>query len=134
MKQIRLTRIASNPNEGTFGTWTLDGQPICLTLEPYSRSNAVSVSCIPTGQYILKRYDSPKYGSVWMVTEVEGRSYILVHWGNWDHNSKGCIILGEGFSVIDGKWAVSSSKLAFKEFMKLTAGETELNLTIVDAF
>ena len=134
MKQIRLTRVTTSPEYGTFGTWVLDGQPICLTLEPFKRNNARNVSCIPTGQYLLKRFDSPTFGDVWMVTDVEGRDYIMIHWGNMAMNTKGCILLGEGFSVIDNKWAVSSSKLAFNEFMSLTKDETELTLTRTEAF
>jgi len=135
MKQVRLTRVAASPDEGTFGTWVLDGKPICLTLEPYHRSNATSISCIPTGQYVMKRYDSPKYGDrTWMVTSVEGRSYILVHGGNVDDNTKGCIVLGENYGSLGYKWAVLNSAQAMREFMYETRDEEELLLTIVECF
>ena len=134
MKNIRLTRIAANPNHGVFGTWVLDGQPICVTLEPYHRSNTQNISCVPSGQYIMKRVDSPKYGNVWEVTNVQGRGNVLCHWGNWDENTQGCVLLGEKYSVLDGRWAISESKNAFNEFMELTKNETELLLTITEGY
>ncbi len=135
MKNLRLTRIAANPNEGTFGSLVLDGQPICNSLEPYHRDNEGSISCIPAGQYICTRHNSPKYGSgVWKVSNVEGRSFILIHWGNVDDHTEGCIITGEKFGELGGKWAVLESKNAFNELMTRTKNETEMLLTITEAF
>lgn len=135
MKNVRLTRIAANPNHGVFGTWVLDGQPICVCLEPYHRDNAKGLSCIPAGQYIMERFDSPKYGdNIWLITNIQGRSFVLVHWGNRDKDSQGCVILGEEFGTLYDDWAVLSSKKAFNEFMDLTKDETELLLTVVEAY
>jgi len=135
MKNIRLTRVAANPEHGVFGTWVLDGQPISLSLEPYHRDNAGNISCIPAGQYLMKRHNSPKYGSgMWMVQDTQGRDYILVHWGNRDEDTAGCIILGEKFGVLGDDWAVLESRPAFNEFMNLTRGEMKLRLTIVDCY
>lgn len=134
MKTVRITRVAGSSEYGVFGTLVLNGQPICLTLEPYSKDNASNLSCINAGQYLMKRYESPKYGDIWMIQEVQGRSYIELHWGNFLRDTKGCIILGEEFSVLSGKWALKSSKKAFEEFMKLTKDEDTLLLTIIDAY
>lgn len=134
MRQIRLVRVASNPDEGTFGSWVVDGQPMAVTVEPYKMDNATNVSCIPTGQYIIKRRYSDKYKNHFIVTNVGGRSYILIHWGNTDGDTQGCIILGESFGVINGQWAVVSSKVAFNEFMDIMDGINQANLTIVEAF
>jgi len=135
MKNVRMTRVAANPNHGCFSTWVLDGQPICVALEPYHRNNLAKVSCIPTGQYLMKRYDSPSYGpNMWEITNVGGRSYILVHWGNRDFNTQGCVLLGEEFGTLQGDWAVLSSKKAYNEFMSLTKNEREMVLTVVEAY
>lgn len=135
MKNLRLTRIASNPEEGTFGSLVLDGKPVCNTLEPYIRDNAQSVSCIPEGQYICKRHNSSKYGSnIWKVTNVEGRSFILIHWGNLDDHTEGCILTGEKFGMLQGKWAVLESRVAFNELMDSTRHDTELLLTIKSCY
>jgi len=135
MKNVRMTRVAANPNHGCFSTWVLDGQPICVALEPYHRDNEVGISCIPTGQYLMRRFDSSRYGdNLWEVTDIQSRSYILVHWGNRDTNTEGCILLGEEFGTLQDDWAVLSSKRAYNEFMNLTENETEMVLTVVEAY
>jgi hypothetical protein len=107
---------------------------MAVTLEPYKRGNRANVSCIPTGQYIIIRRYSKKYGYHFMVTDVEGRDLVLIHWGNIDDHTEGCIIIAEEFGLLNGDWAVLSSKRAFDEFMRLMNGINEARLTIVEAF
>lgn len=132
--QIRLTRFAANPNHGTFGALVVNAQPLCVTLEPYHRSNEVSISSIPAGVYIIKRRYSKKYGWHFEVTDVEGRTLILIHWGNKDDHTEGCILLGEEFGLLGDDWSVLSSKRAFEEFMNVMKGIDEATLTIVESY
>lgn len=136
MLQVRLNRLSANPNEGTFGALIVGGSPVCLTLEPYHRGNAKNISSIPSGQYICKRVESPTYGNTFEVTDVEGRSHILFHWGNRDDNTEGCILLGEEFGFLYGDEAVLSSKRAFLEFMSYMDSNsiTEFELTIKECY
>ena len=132
--QVRIVRIASNYRHGTFGSLVFDGQPICNTLEPYQRDNEVSISNIPCGQYICKRVQSPTYGNTFEVTNIQGRSSVLFHWGNIDDNTRGCILLGEQFGLLNNNWAVLSSKVAFNEFINRLEGYDEFTLTIVESY
>jgi hypothetical protein len=51
---------------------------------------------IPTGRFQLTMYNSPHFHrSVPLLVNVPGRSYILIHWGNYPENSDGCILVGE---------------------------------------
>ncbi len=134
MKNMRITTVAGNPHYGTFSAVTVDGQPICVSLEPYARDNEKNVSCINAGQYICKRYSSEKYPNTFEITNVSGRTKVLFHKGNWAHDSQACVLLGESFSVLGGKWAISSSGAAFEEFMKIMKYEEEFLLTIVRAY
>ena len=71
----------------------------CKTLELAWRNNETRVSCIPTGTYkAVPRY-SPKYKEHFHVQElnapdVNGRSMILIHQGNYNHDILGCILVG----------------------------------------
>lgn len=135
MKNIRLTRVAADSKEGTFGTWVVDGQPMAVTCEPYWRENATNISAIPSGSYRIKRHVSPTYGECFMVLDVPGRSSILIHPGNWDHNTEGCILLGEKFETdSEGRWMVQQSGDAVREFMQEMSGVNEARLVIVDAY
>lgn len=103
--------------DGTFGTLDIDGLPICLTLERKWQNNEKGVSCIPAGSYLAKRIQSPKFGNTFEVTSVPSRANILIHWGNIDMDSQGCILLGESFNIWKtGQCSVASSKIAFAEF------------------
>ena len=133
MKTVRITRVASNPQHGTFGTVVVGGQPLCLSLEPYKRDNAQNISCIPAGQYVCKPFQSPTYGATYIVTEVPGRYAILFHWGNRDVNTEGCILLGEEFGELGGDWAIKSSRKAVEEFQNVI-GRNSFLLTIVESF
>jgi hypothetical protein len=104
----------------------------CVTLELPDRNNQTSISCVNAGKYICKRRISPKYGETFILTDVEGREYILLHWGNYYTNTEGCILVGNDFGDIngDGHQDITSSKNTFKKMMKLMPEEFEL--TIID--
>lgn len=131
MKTMRITSIASHPVYGTFSAVTVDGQPVCVALEPYGRDNKQNISSINPGQYLCKRYSSARYPSTFEITNVAGRSKVLFHVGNWSHDTEGCILLGESFSILNGKWAIGMSGKAFSEFMGLMYGVDEFLLTVV---
>lgn len=131
---LRLTRICSHPEEGTFGVMTFNGQPFCVTLEPYNRDNSPNISSINPGQYVCSRVISPRYGKVWEVSHVARRSKILIHWLNFDHNTEGCIGIAESFGEINGQWAIKNSKKIFEKFMTLTETSNKLHLTITEAY
>ncbi len=103
---------------------------ICKTLELKWMDNQRSISCIPEGTYdVVPRY-SNKYGNHLHITDVEGRSLILIHWGNYAGSInprtgypdiRGCIMVGTAFMDLDGDGIVdiTSSKKTFRELMKV---------------
>lgn len=73
-------------------------------------------SCITAGKYRCEWRLSPKYGWCYEVTNVPERSHILIHACNWEHQLLGCIGIGKGRGVLNGKPAIMQSKQAIKEF------------------
>lgn len=134
MKTLRLNRIATSWEEGTFGSLTINGNPFCVTLEPKRAQNESNISCIPTGQYLVKKYNSPKYGWTWQVKNVPERDFILFHAGNVDDHTKGCIILASSFGKLWGKWAVLNSGETFKNFLSQLKDETMVHLTVTECY
>lgn len=135
MRQARIVRVSSSEKSGTFGVLTVDGYPICGTLEPRWKMNKPNVSCIPAGQYVCRRVDSPTYGDTFEVTGVIDRSHILFHAGNWDHNTQGCILLGEQFGRLAGEAALQCSKQAVMDFKTVLGSSCdEFLLTIVECY
>ncbi len=132
MRQFTLIRVAYT-DEGTFGVLLDGGIPFCLTLEREWADNEVGKSCIPIGEYVCGRVNSPNHGRTFEVKDVPGRTVILFHKGNIDDDTHGCIILGEQYEPLDGHSAVLSSGKAMEEFMTRTYGLDEFALTVQDA-
>ena len=105
---IVLIRLKEH-NNATFGALLCDGRPIAVTLEDAWKDNARMVSCIPQGTYTIRRHTSPKFGEVFRVEDVPGRSDILIHAGNTDADTHGCILLGKQFGAVGDKWGILQS-------------------------
>ena len=118
MPEVKLSRFCHHP-EGTLGVIRLEGEEFWTVERPWDM-NKPFVSCIPEGAYFMKRRDSPKFGNTWHITDVPGRTHILIHAGNYPENFSGCIGLGD--SLMGDRIAVSSSRKAVSRFEALTEG------------
>jgi hypothetical protein len=109
------------------------------TLELPWKNNEPQISCIPEGKYKVVRRFSQKYKDHMHVTDVEGRSFILIHWGNYAGSAnpktgipdiKGCILIGNGFKDItgDGIDEILRSKTTFQSFMAIMPQEITLEI------
>jgi len=129
---LDLTRMETSP-AGTIGVLSLNKQVFCFILEPPKGNNERGQACIPTGQYLCKRYDSPKYLRPCLeVHNVPGRTNISVHYGNTVKDTKGCLITGTYTGYLSGKRAVLRSKAALDALMSEV--RDICHLTIREAF
>jgi hypothetical protein len=104
-----LIRDTMLPN-GTMGSiCDPSGAILCATCELPWEDNAPDKSCIPVGSYIVIRHNSAEHPNTWEITGVPNRSGILLHNGNTENDSLGCIICGDGTGTIDGLPAVLNS-------------------------
>lgn len=130
MKQVILTR-AWDDKRATLGMLKIvdvEHDPI-FTLENPERDTKVD-SRIPAGDYLCVPYSGTKYKNVYLVRDVPGRTAILIHWGNYESDTEGCILLGTGSGMMNGKPAVMNSKVAFDQFRSLV-GREDFRLLIV---
>lgn len=80
----------------TLGMLTVEGvehSPI-YTLENPWKDNKPWVSSIPAGDYAVARKLSRKFGNCFEVYAVDGRTDILIHAGNTERDTSGCILVG----------------------------------------
>lgn len=113
--ELRLERFAFLP-AATLGRLTYDAE-LWPTLELPWRGNEHEKSCIPDGDYTLARWQSPSKGPVLLLSGVPNRDFILIHVGNYPHDSKGCILIGhEFFGTLDAP-AVVRSGMAMLELL-----------------
>ena len=121
----KLTRFQADPDR-TLGKLVLADGWECFTLELPWRQNERRKSCVPDGSYRLARRKSPlitritrgEFREGYEVVPVEGRSYIMLHHGNWARNTDGCVLVGREPTVIQGELGVPGSLATFRELMK----------------
>lgn len=95
MEEIKLKLIRDKKNKyGLFGKLFYGANLLAFTIERHWLNNKENVSCIPQGVYIFEPYTSLKYPIGFKALKVPNRSDILMHNGNWMHDSKGCILVG----------------------------------------
>lgn len=135
MNTVILKR-ARTGDMGTFGSLSFCGQELATAELPW-RDNQSNLSCIPAGEYVCIPYVSKRFGAVYLVQDVPGRSYILFHAGNYAGNSEkgyktdshGCILLGMKHGSLSGQDVVLSSKVAMAKFRE-AMGEDPFTLKV----
>lgn len=103
---------------------------------------------VPEGSYKLKRHPKSRFEKT--LREITGRKdeemlnlyseavpydrHILIHWGNTDKDTQGCILLGK--TKASDNESIGSSRAACKEFYDLMRGVNldEVELEIRDEF
>lgn len=110
--KITLIRLDVT-DHGIFGKLNTEGFQ-CVTLERHDID-------IPVGTYLISMYQSPEHGLIPLLNNVPGRSMIEMHEGNWEFNSKGCILVGKARADIDGDGYddITASKDTLKQLVKL---------------
>ena len=120
MKSAKLFRLHDNGRQtvGIFIAYE-SGHPIhvFMSIERAWVQNQRLISCIPNGLYYCKFRTIGQYAnSAYEVTNVQNRTAILIHAGNFVAHTAGCILLGEKFSDInnDGELDITQSKNAIQ--------------------
>ena len=118
MEEVTLHRFSKEQNQ-TIGKLHYNGVE-CYTLElPYKNNNR-NISCIPVGMYDVERRYSSKYKYHFHVKNVPNRSLILIHHGNFNYQTRGCILVGDDIADInaDGAVDVTNSKATMRMLLK----------------
>lgn len=103
---ISLIRFKEYPQQ-TNGKGFVIGPDLSIkmefcTMELPWRENQRRISRIPPGCYRLEKRYSPRYEWHFHVMDVEDRSLILIHQGNFHYQTEGCILPGRDFADING--------------------------------
>ena len=124
--------------DATNGLLFIDGVFECYTLEDqYQAVKVMHETCIPEGTYDIKfrktggfhakysaRYKNAHYGMLHL-QDVPGFQYILIHTGNTDEHTSGCLIVGETQQDLDINFngMVGSSAVAYKKMYAKVANQ-----------
>ena len=116
--------------DATNGLLFIDGIFECYTLEDqYQAVKVMHETCIPEGTYEIKfrtvggfdkkykaKYPELHRGMLW-IQDVPGFEYILIHQGNTDEHTSGCLIVGDSQQDLDVNFngMLGSSANAYKK-------------------
>lgn len=128
MTQYVLSRQPSAA-DGTLGELAdSTGAHLCFTCELPWRDNTPDLSCIPPGVYDCIPHNSTDHPNTWELQDVPGRSAILIHSGNTEKDSLGCIVVGSELGTLDGLPAVLNSKVTLKMLQATLPGNFTLEV------
>jgi len=136
---VKLTVVRTQfGTDATNGLLFIDGIFECYTLEDqYQAVKVMHETCIPEGTYDIKfrktggfhakyseRYKNAHYGML-HIQDVPNFTYILIHTGNTDEHTSGCLIVGETQQDLevskDG--FIGSSTVAYKKMYSKVASQ-----------
>jgi hypothetical protein len=150
---MKLTVVRTQMGtDATNGILLIDGVFECYTLEDqYQAVKVMHETCIPEGTYDIKfrtvggfhskyadRYGNAHYGMLHL-QDVPNFTYILIHAGNTDEHTSGCLIVGEtqqDLDISDDGFIGHSGKAYSKMYNKvakelLLGGEVTIEYTTI---
>ena len=136
---MKLTVVRTQfGTDATNGLLFIDGVFECYTLEDqYQAVKVMHETCIPEGTYDIEfrktggfhakyseRYKNAHYGML-HIQDVPNFTYILIHTGNTDEHTSGCLIVGETQQdlEISKDGFIGSSAVAYKKMYAKVANQ-----------
>lgn len=131
--KLKLERFWTGEYD-TRGRLLVDDKFVCFTLEDEIRKNKVrGETAIPEGEYEItlrkeggfharysKRFGEMHKGMLWL-RNVPNFEYILIHCGNTDHDTMGCLLVGELFREGGERSFLANSERAYKKLYPMVA-------------
>ena len=141
--KLLVERFTSD-KDATISAIYLDNVFQCFGLEDeYREEKVASETRIPAGSYKVglrttggfhARYEkifSDIHQGMLHVQDVPGFEYILIHVGNTDENTAGCLLVGTGARAAEGDMSIQSSRVAYKKlYSKVIEAAKQENLEI----
>jgi len=145
--EITVDRFISD-NDTTISRVNVDGKFICFGLEDEYRENKiVGETRIPAGRYkvslrkegghhlrYISRFPDIHKGMLHII-DVPNFNWILIHCGNTDEHTDGCLLVGSQANTEPGDMSIISSTAAYSRFYPLVADAAEnetLSITFID--
>tara|TARA_R100000995_G_scaffold44995_1_gene21173 strand:- start:102 stop:695 length:594 start_codon:yes stop_codon:yes gene_type:complete len=136
---MKLTVVRTQfGTDATNGLLFIDGIFECYTLEDqYQAVKVMHETCIPEGTYDIEfrktggfhskyseRYKNAHYGML-HIQDVPNFTYILIHTGNTDEHTSGCLIVGETQQDLDSSkdGFIGNSTVAYKKMYAKVANQ-----------
>ena len=125
--KIEVKRLYKTENS-TIGELTVDGKFECYTLEDKERDVKIKgETAISKGTYKVIINQSNRFKKLLpLLLNVPNFEGVRIHPGNSNHDTEGCILVGQSIS----KDYISKSRKAFEKLFKKMQLAKEITLTI----
>lgn len=143
---MELTVIRySSKDESTLGLLLINGTFVAYTLEDEARTVKVqNETRIPSGRYqvkfrkegghhgrYLKNFGADFHKGMLQITGVPNFTWILIHIGNTDDDTAGCLLVGDAsVTNVKEKGRINNSKNAYKRIYPVIANVLEMGETV----
>lgn len=144
---IFVDRFISD-RDTTISRIFVHGKFVCFGLEDeYRKEKVIGETRIPAGTYKIgvrsvggfhgrykKRFSDIHKGML-NILDVPSFEYILIHCGNKDEHTAGCLLVGEGAITTPGDMMITRSSIAYRRFYQQVidpAALGRLNITFQD--
>lgn len=130
--ELTVVRFAFGVN-ATIGVLTVDGGPVCYTLEDADRlmvglPKIKARTAIPAGQYPLAVTFSPRFKcQLPEIQDVPDFTGVRVHWGNRPEDTEGCLLVGVSANVRG--WFITESRKAFADCYGIFPQASQITIT-----
>lgn len=132
---LQLTRLSDNGVQTTGKLLVKSSEGLKVaefdTLELSYKGNQRRISCIPNGTYSVFPRFSFRHGTCFEIGNVPERDAILIHKGNFNSQTKGCVLIGHGFKDVNNDFEldVLNSKIAMEQLLVLLKAPTSIIIT-----
>ena len=125
--KIQIKRLHKTENS-TIGEMTIDGKFECYTLEDTEREIKIkSETAIPRGTYKVIINQSNRFKRLMpLLLNVPNFEGVRIHAGNSNHDTEGCILVGQNRSVD----YITKSRKAYEILFEKMKLAKEITLTI----
>ena len=125
--KIQIKRLHKTENS-TIGEMTIDGKFECYTLEDKERDVKIkSETAIPKGTYKIIINQSNRFKKLMpLLLNVPNFEGVRIHAGNSNHDTEGCILVGQSRSVD----YITKSRKAYEILFTKMKLAKEITLTI----
>jgi len=125
--KIEVKRLHRTDNS-TIGELTIDGKFECYTLEDIERNVKIKgETAIPKGTYKVIINQSNRFKRMLpLLIGVPNFEGVRIHAGNSNHDTEGCILVGQNRSVD----YITKSRKAFDSLFKKMQGAKNITITI----
>ena len=125
--ELILKRLYRTENS-TIGELTIDGQFECFTLEDKERDVKIKgETAIPRGAYLIIINKSNRFKRLLpLLLDVKNFEGVRIHSGNTNHDTEGCILVGQ----TRNKDFIGQSRKAFDKLFKKMQRADKITLII----